>query len=590
MKKILTKFFILLMLSVALIAQDTKNKIPIKNINFYGIEKVGTTTVRKWFGLKKNDSFNSDALHKNVMALLQAYAEDGRPYSRLDSLRYTILQDNSGAVIDVYVREGEKIKTGDFTFKGLDDYQLQKVKDEILIRSGRNFDAKKLERDVDRMITRLEKEGHPFAKFDIQSISNDSLQSEKINIALKASSGPHLVIKEIQINGNEITKKEVILRELRIKEGDFYSYEKTLQIQSRLMKLGFFRRVEPAQVFLAKEDKGGLLINVEEGNTSKFDGVVGYSPGTGDDKGYFTGLVDISLGNLFGTGRSLLAHWQKKDKASQDMLFHYREPWVAGFPVHIGGGFQQLIQDSTYIQREYGFDIMLPLVESFSVVADLKKASILPDSMGSYQLGLPKSETVRASIGIRYDSRDDLLNPGRGIYYFTSVESGSKKNLGPQDIMLANNIDAKVENKRVFIDIDFYLPTLRRQLLSISMHGRQITSSEEFIPVPDQYRLGGTKSMRGYREDQFRGSSVAWTNVEYRYLLGPRSRAFIFFDAGYYNATNPQGVSEAFKIGYGFGFRLETGLGIMGIDYGLAYGEKQGIVGGLLHVGLVNEF
>ena len=153
------------MLSVALIAQDTKNKIPIKNINFYGIEKVGTTTVRKWFGLKKNDSFNSDALHKNVMALLQAYAEDGRPYSRLDSLRYTILQDNSGAVIDVYVREGEKIKTGDFTFKGLDDYQLQKVKDEILIRSGRNFDAKKLERDVDRMITRLEKEGHPFAKF-----------------------------------------------------------------------------------------------------------------------------------------------------------------------------------------------------------------------------------------------------------------------------------------------------------------------------------------------------------------------------------------------------------------------------------------
>jgi len=31
-------------------------------------------------------------------------------------------------------------------------------------------------------------------------------------------------------------------------------------------------------------------------------------------------------------------------------------------------------------------------------------------------------------------------------------------------------------------------------------------------------------------------------------------------------------------------------LGIMGIDYGLAYGEKQGVMSGLLHVGLVNEF
>ena len=577
-------------MTLPLMGQRASVKIPIKSIHFYGVENVSMSTVRKWFGLKKNDAFQSDDLHKNITALLQSYADDGRPYTKLDSLRYAILPDNSGAVIDVYIHEGAKIKTGDMLFSGLDEKHQQLVEDELSMRPGRNFDAAKIERDIDRMITGIEKTGFPFAKFDLEGIKNDSTQANSLNLNWKASPGPKLVIKEIQIIGNEVTQKSAILRELRIKEGDIYNYEKTMQIPSRLMKLGFFRRVEPAQVFLAKDNQGGLLINVEEGNTSKFDGVVGYTPGAGEEKGYFTGLVDISLGNLFGTGRSLLAHWQKKDKASQDMMFHYREPWVAGFPIHLGGGFQQLIQDSTYIQREYGFDILLPLIESFSVVADLKKASILPDSMGSYQLGLPKSETVRASIGIRYDSRDDLLNPGKGIYYFTSVEGGRKRNLGPDDIMQDYNLDAKVENKRIALDIDFYIPTFRRQLLSLSMHGRQITSSEHYIPIPDQYRLGGSKTLRGYREDQFRGSIIAWTNFEYRYLFGPRSRAFVFFDAGYYNAENPQGLSEAFKMGYGFGFRLETGLGIMGIDYGLAYGEKQGIVGGLLHVGLVNEF
>jgi outer membrane protein assembly factor BamA len=126
--------------------------------------------------------------------------------------------------------------------------------------------------------------------------------------------------------------------------------------------------------------------------------------------------------------------------------------------------------------------------------------------------------------------------------------------------------------------------------LALSFHGRRISSSEKFIPIPDQYRLGGTRSLRGYREDQFRGSTIAWSNMEYRYILGPRSRAFVFCDVGYYHAENSNGVSEDLKIGYGFGVRLETGLGIMGIDYGLAYGEKTGLMSGLLHVGLVNEF
>lgn len=584
-----TYIFILILFSV-LPAQAGKKSVPIKNIQFYGVHQVSKTTVRKWFGLKKNTPFNADELHQHAISLLQAYAGNGRPFTQIDSLHYYIPPDSSAANIFVYLAEGEKIKAGDMLFNGLDEAELKKLQEQLTTRRNRPINVSKIERDIDDAITGFEKQGRPFAKIDLTGIAYDSLQKNNLNIKWKASPGPKLIIKEIQIAGNELTKKKVILRELGIKEGDVYDYAKTTQIPDRLMKLGFFRRVDPAQVFLANDDEGGLLITVEEGNTSKFDGVVGYTPGVANEKGYFTGLVDISIGNLFGTGRSLQAHWQKKDKASQDMLFHYREPWVGGLPLHVGGGFQQLIQDTTYIQRDFGMDIMLPLVENFSVVADVKKMSILPDSLGSYQLGIPKSETVSASIGIQYDSRDDLLNPGRGIYYFTSVQTGAKHNIGPDALIKAHNLEQKVNNKRIAIDVELYLPTLRRQLLSLALHGRQIKSSEAFIPITDQYRLGGAKSLRGYREDQFRGSSIVWTNMEYRYLLGPRSRAFVFLDAGYYNAVNPTGPSEAYKIGYGFGFRLETGLGIMGIDYGLAYGEKQGIVGGLLHVGLVNEF
>lgn len=566
--------------------------MPIKSIEFFGADQVSENTAERWLDLKKNDAFRVQELQDKSITLLKTYAANGFPYTQIDSLVYEIYPDSSGAEISIYIDEGQEISTGEISLLGLSEEEQINIINRFDSRPGRDINTQRLERDLNAAITKFEEQGYPFTKFDLQSIQLDSLSPEeaRLDMTWKAAKGPQLVIKEIQIVGNEFTKDDVILREIRINEGDIYDHAKVSKIQQRLMKLGYFRNVAPPEVFLATANEGGLLIRVEEGNTSKFDGVVGYTPGTDEQSGYFTGLIDINLGNLFGTGRALLAHWQKRDRASQDLMFHYREPWIAGYPVHVGFGFQQLIQDSTYIERDYGFDLMLPLVENFSVVGNVKKNSILPDSLGSFQLGIPKSETVSAMVGLTYDSRDDLLNPRQGIFYFTSVQTGRKKNLGPPEILDVYDLDERVNNRRLALDVETFLPTFGRQVLALSLHGRQITSSEEFIPVPDQFRLGGTRSLRGYREDQFRGTSIAWINMEYRYILGRRSRAFVFCDVGYYTADNRTGTVEDYKIGYGFGVRLETGLGIMGIDYGLAYGEKQGLMSGLLHVGLVNEF
>ncbi len=94
--------------------------------------------------------------------------------------------------------------------------------------------------------------------------------------------------------------------------------------------------------------------------------------------------------------------------------------------------------------------------------------------------------------------------------------------------------------------------------------------------------------MRGYRQDQFLGSSVVWSNLEFRYWLGRRSRVFVFLDGGYYSRTAQNVRTEAFRSGYGLGFRLQTGLGVMGIDYGLGKGDD--LMNGKLHISLINEF
>ncbi len=592
MRKTSLKILFIFLFGLAVPAAPQSKKILIEKIDFFGVEKVSLKQAKTWFGLSEKANFNLTELQKSSLALLKGYADHGMPYTKIDSLTYFINRDSSRAGINIYIHEGNKVTGGDMILTGLDSVQTEQVKSRFDTRPGKDFDPAVIEGDLEDALVRFEMQGYPFSRFDLESITLDSVNTnqEEIGLHWKTITGPRLVINEIRFAGNKLTKEHVLRREIGIKNGDIYDYDRVSNIRPKLIKLGYFEEVYEPEVFLAQKNEGGLIITVKEGNASKFDGVLGYNPGTETEKGYITGLIDISLGNLFGTGRTLLVHWQKRDRQSQDMKFYYREPWIAGIPLSVGGGFEQLIQDTTYIQRDLGMDFSLPVYENFTAMAEFSRNEISPDSLGSYLLGIPKSRTLNASFGIMYDTRDDRINPRSGAYYQTSIQTGRKTNLGPEELIRDLELRDKVDNKRLSLDVEFYLPLFKRQVLAVSLHGRQIRSNEKYIPVSDQYRLGGARTLRGYREDQFRGSSLGWTNLEYRYILGRRSWAFVFTDAGYYYSLTQSGTNEDYKIGYGFGFRLETGLGIMGIDYGLGAGEGDGLFSGKIHVGIVNEF
>jgi outer membrane protein insertion porin family len=104
--------------------------------------------------------------------------------------------------------------------------------------------------------------------------------------------------------------------------------------------------------------------------------------------------------------------------------------------------------------------------------------------------------------------------------------------------------------------------------------------------------LGGTNSLRGYREDQFLGNRIYWSNLEYRFFLSRRTFAFLFFDTGYFlrSADEERNIieQEEFKIGYGLGINLETAIGVLGVSFALARGDS--FSEGLIHFGIINEF
>jgi outer membrane protein insertion porin family len=143
-------------------------------------------------------------------------------------------------------------------------------------------------------------------------------------------------------------------------------------------------------------------------------------------------------------------------------------------------------------------------------------------------------------------------------------------------------------------DLNHFVPTLRKQALHLGLHFRGLSTDENLVPVSDQFKFGGINSVRGYREEEFFGTQIAWTNVEYRFLLAGNSRLFLFADYGYFRRKALPGPDEFLtrvsgkKLGLGFGLRIDSKAGLVGIDYGL--GEGDSFSQGKIHFGLMNRF
>jgi outer membrane protein insertion porin family len=497
--------------------------------------------------------------------------------------------DSSLVDLTMLVREGKETLVGRIDVRGA----TRLTEDEILERfdlvPGNPLDASRLERDIDALLGRYEKAGFPFATCVVAALDvREGGTVDSVRILLRVEEGMPMRIDEIRVEGNKETSSDVIVRETRVEPGELFSPAKIDAIRPRLNRLNIFGSVSEPELYL-REGKGGLLIKVQEGSTSTFDGILGYIPSARPgESGYLTGLASVSMRNLFGTGRKLSLRWQREDRFSQEIGFRYVEPWLFGAPVNLGGGFLQRQQDTAYVRRVLDVKAELMFSEALTVSLVLGSEKVIPsgDSTASGVIG---SSSTTGGIELAYDTRDDIYNPAGGARYRTDYHYG-RKNVGAVPAFWTGQVESGGTVQRLGVDLDFYVSPFRRQVIALALHGREIRSGQ--IQEGEMFRFGGANTLRGYRENQFLGSRVAWTNMEYRFILARRSFVYGFFDTGYASrpADELRGLpsSELFRYGYGVGIRLETGLGIMGVSFALGQGDSFGMA--KIHFGLINEF
>jgi len=280
----------------------------IENIQIKGSSDFSQNDYINWVNLNNKKYFEAvkDTIHKRISLNLK---RNGYFNFQIDSVLSKISSDTQNVEISVYLNEGNPTFVNSIFIQNIDSIEQQTVSEKFELLINNPFIISEFENIFSDLLIELENNGFPFASIKTESLFFffDSTEQENyVDVYLNFSKNEISTIDTIIVNGNSKTKNFVIIRELRIDKGATYSQEKMDEIPDKLNRLHFFEQVQTPKYFFNSQNKGVLQIDVTEKSTNSFDGVLGYIPTTNDKgKGYFTGLANINLRNLFGSGRAL---------------------------------------------------------------------------------------------------------------------------------------------------------------------------------------------------------------------------------------------------------------------------------------------
>ena len=577
----------LLIFSLAAFAQKIE-KIEINSNNVFSDGEI-----KQWASLNEGQNFYPGILDTSLSRISTNLISNGYFNFTFEGSQFELSSDSQKVNLLLNVDEGQPTFVKDLFFKSSDSVNIDDFISSLNYLKGETFNRYEIETSISSLLTDFENRGFPFASVKIQSVHfyDDSVSDEHYaDIYLTLEEGRQSRIDKIEVTGNTSTKDYVVVRELRIDTGEEYSQQKIENLPRRLNKLRYFDPVPTPQFYIDSQNSGVLQINVKERNTNNFDGIIGYIPPAKDNEsGYVTGLVNVTLRNIFGTGRAAAIRWQKLTRESQELELKYLEPWLFGYPFNLNAELFQRIQDTTYVQRKLGGALEFLATEDISASAFVSTEEIIPTERTIPVFTVYNSSSLTTGLGLKIDLRDDPIAPTGG-FLFETVYSFSRKNINGPDEYITPGLETNPNLQRITAGFGAFYEIFFKSVIAFSVNGKELRGP--FFEQSDLWRFGGTKTVRGYREEQFLASRIAWSNLEYRLMLTQRSYAFLFFDAGYYflEADPDRGIAqiEDYIFGYGLGITVETAIGLLGVSFALAQGDS--FSEGKIHFGIINEF
>lgn len=455
----------------------------------------------------------------------------------------------------------------------------------------RQFDYKQTAKLMQKLITESENSGYPFASVKLDSVD---INGSEISASLNYESGPLIRFDSLNLNGDATVDPGFLERYLGVQYGTPFRQSKVALIESKLAELPYLRLHGPARL-LFKNNEAEVDITLENVRSNYVDGVIGFLPGEENKKLLITGQFDLGLVNPFGRGKTIKINWQGLKPLTQQLDARYVHPLILGSPLTVKIDFNIIKEDTTFINRSTTFGLEVDLLRYQKIrLFTMSKRGRLLGTLSNFT-ELPKQLDFNLNqygIGYKYSKLDNIMNPIRGLSGELQLSVGSKtirKNAAIGDY-LYEGINLNTSQYEIVGKLENYVKLRGRAVVFTRAIGGKLFNSQ--LVLNELFRLGGLKSVRGFNQNFFFASDYFIFTSELRFLIGPVSYLFAFYDQGYlyYNVLNSS--STDYPIGLGLGISMATDNGIFNFAYALGQNQDQKFAFNLskIHFGYIAKF
>ncbi len=436
---------------------------------------------------------------------------------------------------------------------------------------------------------------------------------ENVRVRFRNKDGQETNDKGEPIEGR--TQTYIVTRELELKPGKIFNRNIIQRDLQRVFGLGLFEDVNVSLDPGSDPSKVDVVVNVVERNSSSVVLTAGISSASG-----LFGTIGYQESNLNGRNQKLGTEFQLDTLGGLLFDVRFTDPWIAGDPyrtsytvnafrrqsislifdgkddnietfnpsdpfnnnddnsrprvTRTGGGvtFTRPLSKNPFRASEWiasaGFQYQR--ISTLDADGDIRRTGrVNSDPNTEVQLtssGTGSDDLLLFQVGASRDRRNNPLQPTSGSLFRFGVDQSVPVGLG--SIFLTRLRGSYSQ----YVPVRFTNFNKGPQALAFNVQAGTVLGD---LPPYEAFSLGGSNSVRGYEDGALTsGRSYLQATVEYRFPVFSVVSGALFFDFGsdFGTTTRPAEVLNKNGTGYGYGLgvRVQSPLGPIRIDYGIA--------------------
>lgn len=398
------------------------------------------------------------------------------------------------------------------------------------------------------------------------------------------------MIEDIVLEGNDKTRDYVILRELRYKKGQPFNKFTASRSMERLYNLGFFEDVNMRLLPGETEHNVITEIDVVEQKTGVISVGAGYSESDG-----MVGILELGENNFRGMGDKVNFHWEFGGSShGKNYQISYTRPWINSNGDSLGVSIFDRRYDyddynsngntvASYDKRRKGYSLTWGRVtseytknffafesvkESYDDYDGFEWGSAAPSDSATQQKW---KKAIMDNFGTTnsftfthvFDNRDNYYSASRGRRISFALQYGG------------HGLGGKYDFYKFTTEGRFYKALGNGHVLALRVMAGYIEGETSYNQL---FNLGGSDTLRGYEDDQFKGEKMYAATLEYRIPLAKKVEGVVFTDIGSTWGIDDGRIpwyddDDSINWSVGVGLRLQTPIGPVRLDYG--HGDRN---------------